>query len=737
MSLPAPNLDNRKFQQIVDEVKSQIGLRCPEWTDHNVSDPGVTLLELFSYMTEMMLFQLNQVPDKNYIKFLELLGVRLEMPRPANADLRYLLTRFIEDSEEGEGHGVTIPKDSVAATLRTETEDPIEFLTDYDLRLARPRLAHVLSLPSGVEAVADPDRSDREKIREYDLTDQARYQIVHAKNSTEKTVDNSFPIFGEVSPGFSEPRAPVSGDRLLFGFESDVSGHVVELVFQCSTDRASRKYSGDSNQVWQYWDSETRLWKSVTPLIDETEGFVESGVVRLELPHRVEARVVAGRRAFWIQCLYTLDRELLPVRPDRFGEREDYSKSPSIFGLRARTIGGQVRATHCTRIYDEVLGESDGKPGQRFLTRFSPVHRLDPKTDVVRTGPPNDREEEIDWLEWKRVEDFSESGPGDRHFVCDELTGEILFGPQIERPDGKDPDRHGAIPTKGDSVVLAAYRIGGGTLGNVREGRICVDKGSLQYIAEVSNPMPAHSGRDMESLDRAKMGATRILKVRNRAVTKEDFEELAREIHGVGRVWCLQPLHPTAYTGPEVPTGTVELLIVPALGNHHPPKLRELVLPADLRQRVQAHLDERRLLTSRLTVREPRFVMVETDIRLVSEPHLDPELVTIRVRERLNRFLDPLVGGFDGKGWPFGRALGLTDLYVQLSDNLGVALLLDVQITAYRVGRPSDPKHAAPEKVDLLKGLILEQDEVLCSRQHNLRIVPPTVREMRNGESGR
>ena len=66
MSLPSPNLDNRTFQEIVDDAKRQIGRRCPEWTDHNVSDPGVTLIELFAWMTEMMLFQLNQVPEKNY-----------------------------------------------------------------------------------------------------------------------------------------------------------------------------------------------------------------------------------------------------------------------------------------------------------------------------------------------------------------------------------------------------------------------------------------------------------------------------------------------------------------------------------------------------------------------------------------------------------------------------------------------------------------------------------------------
>ena len=73
MSLPAPNLDDRRFQDIVDEAKRRIARLCPEWTDHNVSDPGVALIELYAWMTEMMLYRLNQVPDRLYLKFLELL----------------------------------------------------------------------------------------------------------------------------------------------------------------------------------------------------------------------------------------------------------------------------------------------------------------------------------------------------------------------------------------------------------------------------------------------------------------------------------------------------------------------------------------------------------------------------------------------------------------------------------------------------------------------------------------
>ena len=83
MALPVPNLDDRRFQDLVDDAKRLVQQRCPEWTDHNVSDPGVTLIEAFAWMTDQLLYRLNRVPDRHYVKFLELIGVRLFPPAAA------------------------------------------------------------------------------------------------------------------------------------------------------------------------------------------------------------------------------------------------------------------------------------------------------------------------------------------------------------------------------------------------------------------------------------------------------------------------------------------------------------------------------------------------------------------------------------------------------------------------------------------------------------------------------
>src|SRR5262249_41514314 len=92
MPLEPPNLDTRTFEQLVAEARLRIPRYTPEWTDFNESDSGITLLELFAWLTEMMLYQLNQVPQLSYIKFLQLIGLELRPAQPATAHLTFTAT---------------------------------------------------------------------------------------------------------------------------------------------------------------------------------------------------------------------------------------------------------------------------------------------------------------------------------------------------------------------------------------------------------------------------------------------------------------------------------------------------------------------------------------------------------------------------------------------------------------------------------------------------------------------
>ena len=112
MALPVPNLDDRRFQDLVDDAKRLVQRRCPEWTDHNVSDPGVTLIETFAFMTDQLLYRLNQVPDRMYVKFLEMIGLRLLPATPAKAPVTFWLSSPAIT-------GVRVATGTTVATVRT------------------------------------------------------------------------------------------------------------------------------------------------------------------------------------------------------------------------------------------------------------------------------------------------------------------------------------------------------------------------------------------------------------------------------------------------------------------------------------------------------------------------------------------------------------------------------------------------------------------------------------------
>jgi predicted phage baseplate assembly protein len=138
MTLAAPRLDDRHFQDIVDEAKKRIPHYCQEWTDHNVSDPGVTLIELFAWMTDIILYRVNQVPDRLYIKFMEMMGVTLQEPVPAQVPVTFWLSAPQETA-------VTIPAGTEVASTQTETERSIIFTTNAPFRVIPPELEAVVS----------------------------------------------------------------------------------------------------------------------------------------------------------------------------------------------------------------------------------------------------------------------------------------------------------------------------------------------------------------------------------------------------------------------------------------------------------------------------------------------------------------------------------------------------------------------------------------------------------------
>src|SRR6266571_5445085 len=104
MPLVIPTLDDRRYQELLDEALARVPVYTPEWTNFNKSDPGVTLIEVFAFLTESLLYRCNQIPERNRRKFLQLLGVPL---RPASS-ARGMVTF---NNERGQLETITLNED--------------------------------------------------------------------------------------------------------------------------------------------------------------------------------------------------------------------------------------------------------------------------------------------------------------------------------------------------------------------------------------------------------------------------------------------------------------------------------------------------------------------------------------------------------------------------------------------------------------------------------------------------
>ena len=649
MALQAPNLDDRKFQDIVSEARSKIPLYCPKWTDYNLSDPGVTLIELFAWMVDMLLYRLNRVPEKNYIKFMDLIGIHLNPPKPATVDVTFRLSA-------PQPEAVTIPRGTEVATVRTETEEAITFTTDRDLTIILPTLAY---------AWTTPDDTTFDDCM-----------------SALKNPDLQVSIFQET---------PEENNALYLGYSEDIGGHMLVLSIESSIEGIGVD-PRNPPLAWEFWDDEHERWSALRLESDTTGGLNTTGQVILHLPYTSRMREVNGQYACWIRC-----RAIKP-RP---GQRP-YTSSPKIRSLISETIGGTVPASHAFRVINEVLGRSDGSPGQSFWLQNVPVLSRGVGETIEVEG-----ETEGEYEPWQEASDFANSSADVRHFTCDSVTGEVQFGPSIRQPTGEER-QYGMVPPAGRQIRFASYRCGGGVVGNVGEGTITVLKSSIPYVASVTNFEAARGGTDPETLDSAKLRAPQVLRARTRAVTAEDFEHLALEASSlVARARCAFP--GATDEGQRPPPGVIRLLLVPVIEEHDgliPGE--ELEIPRAVRAEVQSYLDERRLLATRLEIASPEYIPVAVEVRIKVKPSSDPGYVAADVERRLYRYINPVYGGPDGNGWPFGRSLSLSEIYATIQE--GVDYIEEIRLFPVRDG----------ERQEATTKISISPDSLLCSHQHEV-----------------
>jgi hypothetical protein len=444
---------------------------------------------------------------------------------------------------------------------------------------------------------------------------------------------------------------------------------------EVAADRLTEPVPSRAAQVvWEYWGldgSGTAGWQPLAA-VDETGTLASRGVVQFVGPPDMASRQCFGAEGFWLRARW------------RSG---DFAVVPRLRGVLPNTTW----ATQVTTIRDEILGSGNGNAGQVFSTAQTPVlagqrvlvrePELPPPVEVAalvavegddavtlrldESGVP----EEI-WVRWHAVADFYGSGPQDRHYTVDPLTGQVRFG------DGQS----GRLPPIDQNNIRISYRTGGGAAGNRAAGAVSELKAALPYVDSVVNHEAAQGGAGRESIERLSDRGPRVLRHRDRAITAQDLEDLAYESSTeVARARATPPgqFDPTnLWLDPEKPlllaqheledAGRVGVIVVPDSADVRPtPSL-------GLLRRVRDYLITRCSATAEVAISGPEWIRVTVTATAVPVPGELSDAVRARVREAVERYLHPLTGGPAGQGWAFGRKPHRSDLFALIEAIPGV-----------------------------------------------------------------
>lgn len=719
-----PPIDPRTYSELLREATARIPVHNPEWRNHNDSDPGMTLLQLWAFMSENLLYQANLIPERSRLKFLELLGI--EVP-PAAAATGIVSFAF----PKGRLEFTAIPVDREVSAGR------VPFRTTTGLAAAP------VEVTTYVKRRVDPEPEVEDEYRllfgsfleDGGSFDYYENEIVAWSSGGSEAVDLADTVDGSIwlavlarrPQEVSDARAMLGGQVLSLGLVPDVSLDRMVLPpagSATATETATLEYhlpdtsvplpATASGRVPTYRPVETRT---------DTNVVVEPGIVELLLPPADQLTlwtdldplesgvgrfppIIEGDDADRLITWIRIRPAAGPTSNGPHGDGPDGDAGRQ--RVRLTWVGANAalveQRAHVPR---ELLGTGSGETDQRFRLANTPV-----LLDTVRIS--------VDGVGWEVVDDLLKAGPevpsgvpsgsptGSGPDADPDLptlvvkvvrsTGEVVFGDGV----------HGARPPRG-APITATYDAGGGRQGLVGPGSI--SKGSfLPAGAKVTNPLPTWGGDEAATADEAERSIAAFVRHRDRMVAADDFVDVVRATPGVelGRVEVLPLVHPEL-PGQQLP-GMVTLLLVPA---HDPvtpdaPSPDQYVLRA-----VCEHADPRRLVTTELHLRGPVYEPIRVSIGIDTMPGRATGPVREAVKVAVREFMSPLSGGHLGSGWPLLTPVSRLELIAVVARVDGVAKVFDVRVAGSGGGSVDEVPMASPLHLPHLVGLEVRQGDPL------------------------
>lgn len=709
MSLPEPPIDDRDFEEILEEALARIPSHNPEWTNFNESDPGVTILQVLSFVVENMLDRANRVPERNRIKFLKLLGVERQPPTVAEGLVQLHRPRGpaepVTVPDEMEVRAGSVPFRTTNAVEVLPIEGQVYYKKAQSLEegsSARERYEQLFASfeeerPEDLtfyETTALPSPSPGAALPEVDLDadtpagDQSLWLALLARpgdnpedvrdvlagTSLSVAVVPSLEDAERVLPAKGEFDAGRQGELRFALPRPDVNSPQYRPV-EARTEQNLLVEPGIATIHLPDSSDALRTWTDLDPLEEGVGGY----------PPSLEETEVAERLITWLR-----------IQPAAAAGTAQ-SSLPSRFSVVA-VNGAQVEQR--TRVDGEFLGKGTGDPDQEVQLVNAPVlpdsveltvggeqwHRID---DLIAAPP------EVPRRDPRRAPGEGSAGTGDpRVYTLDRTSGTIKFGDGLR----------GARPPSG-AVIQARYDYGGGKQGLVGIGAI--QKGpNLPSGVKVSNPIPTWGAAAQEPVEEAERRIAEFLKRRDRLVTAGDIDAITRRTPGVdmGRVEVLPLVYPDPELADVRAEGVVTVLVLPASDANRP----DAPLPDRLfLDTVCDYLDRRRLITTEVHVRGPIYRNVYVSVGIEVLPGEDLPPVRNAVRSALRTFLSPLEGGFDGEGWPLQRAVERRELLTVAARVSGVASVDEIQL-AGPSGEPVEEVSMTGVQLPRLSGLAVQ-----------------------------
>lgn len=673
MSIRPPSLDDRRFDDLVEELVARIPAHTPEWTHPRPGDPGRTLVELFAWLADTLLYRANLVPERQRLAFLRLLGAPL---RPAVPARGLVGVSFEDDATEAVTlrAGATVKGPPLFETLSELTVLPVTDEAYAKRRLDAREAAEFTGVLPGLQEVyrlgALPTPYVTTPVFPGGAADPAGFDLL------ERTVDGCLWL-ALLAP--DPDRVPDVRATLGAGLEGRAQVLTVGLSPALAVP-ALFEDIGPRARIPHAWEMSTGReiggepeYVTLDVIHDGTAGLRRRGVQRLVLPaaRDIGAPVNDPRAAIDAGVGDRPPRLDDPDHAVRLVAWLRLRPGRGVTALPLAWVGvNAVEVDQRLTLTDRVIGQSDGRADQELAL---PGTSVDPATfglEVEETG--------LGYRRWQAIDDLATASRDDAVFTLDAEAGTVRFG------DGA----RGRIPEVGRRVRVASMRAGGGRAGNLPPGSLTaiaargLSGAPVTRALAVAQPLATEGGEEAETVAEAERRIPALLRDRDRAVTAEDYRRVAAGTPGVhlGRVEVLSRFKPHQRRH-GVP-GVVSVMVLPARATTAPPAPRA---DRPLLEAVHEHLEPRRPLGTELYVIDCEYVPLGVSVGLAVRDGAARDTVLHEVRQALRGVLWPLgPGGPDGEGWPLGRAVRDRELEVAVARVAGVRSVAGVNLFEQR-----------------------------------------------------